>query len=58
MSFSSMMWIPGYAIYYLATSTGSIHDVRIFLAYLAQPEELLAIGICDFDVWHNILKGL
>jgi hypothetical protein len=28
------------------------------LAYLAQPEELLAIGICDFDVWHNILKGL
>jgi hypothetical protein len=30
MSFSSMMWIPGYAIYYLATSTGSIHDVRIY----------------------------
>ena len=28
MSFSSMMWIPGYAIYYMATSTGSLHDVR------------------------------
>lgn len=26
MSFSSMMWIPGYALYYLATNNGSLKD--------------------------------
>ena len=27
MSFASMMWIPGYAVYYLATQRGSFRDV-------------------------------
>ena len=31
MSFSSMMWIPGYALYYLATNNGSLKDVSCVL---------------------------
>ena len=28
MSMASMLWIPGYAIYYLATETGSFQEVK------------------------------
>ena len=27
MSLASMLWIPGYAIYYIATQRGSLRDV-------------------------------
>ena len=29
MSLASMLWIPGYAAYYLCTQHGSLRDVRI-----------------------------
>ena len=28
MSFASMLWIPGYAIYYILMQRGSLRDVR------------------------------
>ena len=30
MSASSMLWIPGYAIYYLWTGEGTLAEVRLF----------------------------
>ena len=34
MSLASMLWIPGYAIYYIATQRGSLRDVsNAFNAY-------------------------
>lgn len=32
LSFSSMMWIPGYAIYYLLTTPGTFKEVSVLLA--------------------------
>ena len=34
MSLSSMLWIPGYAIYYLATQRGSLRDVSFKMVKL------------------------
>ena len=32
MSLSSMVWIPGYAIYWMCTTRGSIKDVSFFIS--------------------------
>ncbi len=31
ISFTSMIWVPGYAIYYLATAPGTFREVRFWL---------------------------
>ena len=31
MSLASMLWIPGYAIYYIVTQRGSLRDVSYLL---------------------------
>jgi hypothetical protein len=37
MSAASMLWIPGYAIYYIATERGSLRDVSQLLNNLLSP---------------------
>ena len=34
MSFSSMVWVPAYAIYYVLTAPGSVKEVSEFLVIL------------------------
>ena len=38
MSMSSMLWIPGYAIYYLATETGSFQEVKHYSDWKNLPQ--------------------
>ena len=37
MSLSSMLWIPGYAIYYVLSQRGSLRDVSILNAVAHSP---------------------
>ena len=56
MSFSSMMWIPGYALYYLATNSGTLKDVSWVLEGRGQ---LSCLNWCWFvsrEWWRGSLQ--
>jgi hypothetical protein len=63
MSAASMLWIPGYAIYYLMTQRGSFRDVRnsfivyieildfyVLLLFFFQKRDLLAVENCHLGI--------